>query len=96
MDKTTWWTYRIINGKACWYRGKRTVDKKALYWEPQGGHSSDATSAPSTKPELPVDDPTFNKAWNDLLSDMALPFWRWRYPLSTERLEQWRALNERR
>jgi hypothetical protein len=56
------------------------MDKKALYW-------AETTNQPA--PTVVVD-PTFNKMWNDLLSDMALPFWRWRYPLSSERQENWK------
>jgi hypothetical protein len=31
---TTWWRWRIIDGKKCWYPGKPVVDKSQLTWEP--------------------------------------------------------------
>jgi hypothetical protein len=31
---TTWWRWRIIDGKKCWYPGKAIVDKSQLTWEP--------------------------------------------------------------
>ena len=31
---TTWWRWRIIDGKKCWYPGKAVIDKSQLTWEP--------------------------------------------------------------
>ena len=31
---TTWWRWRIIHGKKCWYPGKAIIDKSQLTWEP--------------------------------------------------------------
>ena len=31
---TTWWRWRIIDGKKCWYPGKAVIDKSHLTWEP--------------------------------------------------------------
>ena len=31
---TTWWRWRIIDGKKCWYPGKAVIDNSQLTWEP--------------------------------------------------------------
>jgi hypothetical protein len=31
---TTWWRWRIVDGKKCWYPGKAAIDKSQLTWEP--------------------------------------------------------------
>jgi hypothetical protein len=31
---TTWWRWRIIDGKKSWYPGKAVIDKSHLTWEP--------------------------------------------------------------
>ena len=30
---TTWWRWRIIDGKKCWFPGKAVIDKSQLTWE---------------------------------------------------------------
>jgi len=31
---TTWWRWRIIDGKKCWFPGKAAIDKSQLTWDP--------------------------------------------------------------
>jgi hypothetical protein len=31
---TTWWRWRIIDGKKCWFPGKAVIDKSQLTWDP--------------------------------------------------------------
>jgi hypothetical protein len=38
----------------------------------------------------PALEPTFSERWNDLMIDMAVPFWRWRRPTSKEAPENLR------
>jgi hypothetical protein len=30
---TTWWRWRIIDGKKCWFPGKAVIDKSQLTWD---------------------------------------------------------------
>jgi hypothetical protein len=76
MDTTTWWTYRTINGKSCWYRGKRTVNKKELYWTAQP-RDDPLPSAPTA--------PTFEQTWRALMDDLNASLW-----LSTTPATQWK------
>jgi hypothetical protein len=32
MNKTVWWSWRLIDGRKCWFPGKK-IDKKFLYWK---------------------------------------------------------------
>jgi hypothetical protein len=31
-DGTTQWAWRMIDGRTCWYQGRRKIDKELLYW----------------------------------------------------------------
>ena len=31
-DRSSYWTWRQIDGRRCWYRGHRVVAKSRLYW----------------------------------------------------------------
>lgn len=99
----SWWSYRIIDGRPCWYPGKYVRPKQELYWSARASPSATPVSVEQPRGEQPskqgppaslaVDSTpspragAFDVKWNDLLSDMALPFWRWRQPLSSQR--QW-------
>jgi hypothetical protein len=40
---TSHWTYRMLDGRKCWYEGKRMVSKALLHWSA----SNVSTKAPS-------------------------------------------------
>ena len=42
--RTTHWTYRLIDGRKCWYEGKTQLPKSALYWADR--KATDAREAP--------------------------------------------------
>jgi len=79
MDKSSWWTYRIINGKACWYRGKRTIDKRELYWAPAvaapGEVGQPAAAVLTTSPHSVAAEPTFDERWRSLTDDLNASLW---------------------
>jgi hypothetical protein len=40
-----WWSYRIIDGRKCWYEGKPMLPKSALHWPAQASaHQAPAQS----------------------------------------------------
>ena len=56
-----WWSYRLIDGRKCWYEGKPGLSKSLLEWEPLAQPASGeevATTVPE-KPRNPLD----SQAW---------------------------------
>lgn len=49
--RTTHWTYRLIDGRKCWYEGKTRLPKSELYWGDRK-EPAEATTAPA-KPAAP-------------------------------------------
>jgi hypothetical protein len=47
-DGKSYWTYRLIDGQRCWYRGHRVLPKSSLHW-------------PDDEPKKIKGDPIFNK-----------------------------------
>jgi hypothetical protein len=93
-DNAGYWSWRVIDGRICWYVGRPGKPKSELYWG-RGPLAPSKTSVSAERPQdgIPQSNPVavsvpqgeFDKTWNDLLSDMAMPFWRWRQPLSDQR-----------
>jgi hypothetical protein len=54
-----WWSYRLIDGRKCWYEGKPMLSKSLLEWPAQASAQPDADKAPtnvvSEKPGNPLD-----------------------------------------
>jgi hypothetical protein len=72
-----WWSYRLIDGRKCWYEGKPMLSKSLLEW-PKGASAQpasnrDVQSAVTEKPGNPLDaqaralkDPdTFEARWHE-------------------------------
>lgn len=51
-DRKTYWSYRIIDGDRCWYRGHRVLPKSSLYWPDEKEEK---------KPKREHRDPVFNQ-----------------------------------
>ena len=43
------WTYRLIDGRKCWYEGSSMVSKSLLHWPPQRPPQTPAMQAASGK-----------------------------------------------
>jgi hypothetical protein len=57
-----WWSYRLIDGRKCWYEGKPKLPKSSLEWPKEASEqpgSNDATGAVAEKPSNPLD----SQAW---------------------------------
>jgi hypothetical protein len=52
--RSGWWSYRIIDGRKCWYKGKPGLSKSLLEWP------SETSSRPSSNEELARAAPTKN------------------------------------
>jgi hypothetical protein len=58
-----WWSYRLIDGRKCWYEGKPMLSKSLLEWPKEASaqprSSGEVTSAVTEKPDNPLD----SQAW---------------------------------
>ena len=58
-----WWSYRLIDGRKCWYEGKPGLSKSLLEWpreaSAQPGSGEEVTSTVPEKPRNPLD----SQAW---------------------------------
>jgi len=73
----SYWSWREINGRRCWYRGNAGKPKAELYW-------GEAPLARPVTPVMPLEPPLprprplvppegegdFDKAWRDLMLDL--------------------------
>ena len=56
-----WWSYRLIDGRKCWYEGKPGLSKSLLEWEPLAQPASGEEVA-TTVPEK-LRNPLDSQAW---------------------------------
>ncbi len=40
----SYWAWRLIDGRKCWYEGAPGMDKSLLHWSTQSGHDADQSS----------------------------------------------------
>jgi len=70
------WTYRLIDGRKCWYEGQHAISKSLLHWPTQASAQpkSDATpiSALTEKRNGPLD----SQAWIPDDADSFEALWR--------------------
>ena len=76
-----WWSYRLVDGRKCWYEGKPMLSKSLLEWpkeaSPQPGTSREVKSVVSEKPGRPLD----SQAWAPKASETFEARWRARIEL---------------
>jgi hypothetical protein len=74
----SYWSYRLIDGRKCWYEGKPMLSKSSLHWQPARTAKADD---PEREPILPA------SRYNFLDAQASLPDdpdsfegrWRWRF-----------------
>src|SRR5215831_14106095 len=58
-DSHGYWSWRLIDGRKCWYEGKRGLSKSLLVWpektSEQPGSSREVTGGIAEKPGNPLD-----------------------------------------
>ena len=58
-----WWSYRLIDGRKCWYEGKPGLSKSLLEWPSEvSAQTASAEEDASTAPEKPLN-PLDSQAW---------------------------------
>lgn len=79
-----YWSWRQIDGRQCWFKGYRRIDKKLLSWGPRTPAEGVDPGRPSGSPGEPIEaEPAyqpheplvssigpFEAAWRDLVADM--------------------------
>jgi hypothetical protein len=54
-----WWSYRLIDGRQCWYEGKPMISKSLLEWPKEASaqpvSNQETTSVVTEKPGNPLD-----------------------------------------
>jgi len=63
-----WWSYRIVDGRPCWYAGRASISKSLLRWSVSGVRVAPASNPGEAKPtaDVPAADfsGTFIDRWN--------------------------------
>jgi hypothetical protein len=85
-----WWSYRLIDGRKCWYEGKPGLSKSLLEWpkeasaQPTSGE--EITSTVPEKPRTPLDSQAWapsSQAWAPTGPDTFETRWRARAAIET-------------
>jgi hypothetical protein len=50
----SYWSYRLIDGRKCWYEGKAMISKSLLHWPPQALAAQQAPAAQAKADEVPI------------------------------------------
>ena len=57
-----WWSYRLIDGRKCWYEGKPMLSKSLLEWPKEASAQPDSGSEVTSATEKPGN-PLDSQAW---------------------------------
>jgi hypothetical protein len=85
-----WWSYRLIDGRECWYEGKPGLSKSLLEWpkevSAQPASGEQITSTVPEKPRNPLDSQAWapnSQAWAPTDPDTFETRWRARAAIET-------------
>jgi hypothetical protein len=82
-----WWSYRLIDGRKCWYEGKPGLSKSLLEWrKAQPASGEEITSTVPEKPRNPLDSQASapnSQAWAPTDPDTFETRWRARAAIET-------------
>jgi len=57
-----WWSYRLIDGRKCWYEGKPMLSKSSLEWPKEASAQPDSSSEVK-RPTESLANPLASQAW---------------------------------
>jgi hypothetical protein len=62
-----WWSYRLIDGRKCWYEGKPMLSKSLLEWPKQASAQLVLTNRPNDplNSQASTDTESFEARWRD-------------------------------
>jgi hypothetical protein len=72
-----WWSYRLIDGRKCWYEGKPMLPKSMLEW-PSGSWEQASSAAEPTFATEKSSNPLDAQAWVPEQTDTFEALWRTR------------------
>jgi hypothetical protein len=85
-----WWSYRLIDGRKCWYEGKPGLSKSLLEWPREASahptSSEEISSTVPEKPRAPLDSQAWapsSQAWTPTDPDTFETRWRARAAIET-------------
>ena len=70
------WTYRLIDGRKCWYEGKSMISKSLLQWPAQAAGQPKSAAIPIIALTDKRDDPLDSQAWMPDEADSFEARWR--------------------
>ena len=71
-----WWSYRLIDGRKCWYEGKPMLSKSLLEWPKQASAQLDPKGELANVFTDKPNDPLNSQAWASTGSDSFEARWR--------------------
>jgi hypothetical protein len=90
-----WWSYRLIDGRKCWYEGKPGLSKSLLEWpkeaSAQPASGEEIASTVPEKPRTPLDSQAWapnSQAWAPTDPDTFETRWRARAVIETRALPE--------
>jgi len=75
-DQHGYWSWRLIDGRKCWYEGKPMLSKSLLEWPDQRSARADSSSEASGAVQDKGGDPLDAQAWAPAASDTFDAMWR--------------------
>ena len=77
-----WVAWQTVDGKRCWYVGRRRIDKSLLYWEREQPIEVEPMPLPTEEPPVRAQDSEFEDRWNAQYDHRTardpLPMQQWR------------------
>jgi hypothetical protein len=71
-----WWSYRLIDGRKCWYEGKPGLSKSLLEWPAQASDKPAPNAEVASPLPAKPDNPLNSQAWAPSDSDTFEALWR--------------------
>jgi hypothetical protein len=75
-DPHGYWSWRIIDGRKCWYEGKPMLSKSSLEWPAETAVQPDSAGTPAEAVTEARNDPLDAQAWVPAASDTFEAMWR--------------------
>jgi len=89
-SSSSYWSWRLIDNRKCWFRGRASMDKRLLYWAtnpaPLPPEREEKPHVPLALPKAPAIAGEFELRWRDMLIDLYTPYWTDKTPI-----EQWKG-----
>jgi hypothetical protein len=73
-----YWSWRLIDGRKCWYEGKPMLSKSLLQWPAQSAAKPDSSKELASAAKEKPGDPLDSQAWAPTASDTFEALWRTR------------------